>query len=111
MRPSREVQINRALSLLDRIITLLEMESQERTDLATAAAKPKLSTEQIERISIRSRYWKDDAVREAILSMYGRTSARDAAAILLAEFGTERAPSKSAIARLFISIAERSGER
>lgn len=108
MRPSREQQINRALALLDRVIALIE--AGDETMAETIGHEPVLSAEDVERIKCRSPYWKDKEVRTAILSLYGRCSIIDAAALLAAEFGKERAPSRSVLGRLYGMIAKEAGK-
>lgn len=103
MRPSRNQQINRALALLDRVIALIE--AGDETMAETIGHEPVISSEDAERIKCRSPYWSDKEVRAAMLSLYGRSSINDAAAILAAEFGPERAPSRSILGRLFGMIA------
>ncbi|MEO0589070.1 MAG: hypothetical protein AAFZ11_00770 [Pseudomonadota bacterium] len=103
MRPSRNQQINRALSLLDRVIALIEADDQAAGE--AIGREPVLSAQDAEQIKCRSPYWKDEEIRAAILSLYGRASTTEAAALLASEFGAERAPSRSILARLFAMIA------
>ncbi len=92
-RWSKEAQLNRALALLDRIISLIEEDDKQvpMTDVSAVA---------FAQIESRAPCWRDAQVKAALLSLYGRASSRDAANLLGAEFGSERAPSKSAVARI-----------
>lgn len=104
MRPSRSQQINRALALLDRVIALIE--ENDEAPVSPIEKASLIPDEVSEAIRCRSPYWKDRQVRAAMLSLYGRCSINDAAAILKAEFGESRAPSRSILARLFAMIAQ-----
>lgn len=106
MRPSRNQQINRALALLDRVIALIEAEDSE--PVSPISNEPIVPADISSRIRCRSPYWKDAQVRSAILSLYGRCSINDASAILISEFGAERAPGRSALGRIYAVIAEAS---
>jgi hypothetical protein len=106
MRPSRNQQINRALALLDRAIALIEAGDSEPA--SPISNEPIVPTDISSRIRCQSPYWKDAQVRSAILSLYGRCSINDASAILISEFGQERAPGRSALGRIYAVIAEAS---
>ncbi len=68
--------------------------------------EPILAADVVSRIKCRSPYWRDQEMKAAILSLYGRSSANDAVAILAAEFGAERAPGKSALGRIYAMLAQ-----
>ncbi|QDH35812.1 hypothetical protein [Porphyrobacter sp. YT40] len=104
MRPSRNQQINQALALLDRIVALIE--AGDEGPAVTLEHEPIIPPETVATIRCKSPYWKDAEVRAAILSLYGRGSINDASALLKAQFGPERAPSRSILARLYAMIAE-----
>lgn len=104
MQPKRSKQIDRALTLLDRIIALIETDQIDLAD--SERPEPLLSPAARDRVTYQSRYWKDEEVRDAILSLFGRGSARDAAAILQAQFGPERAPKRSTLGRIYARIAQ-----
>lgn len=109
MATTREKQINRALALMDRLVALIENEPVERATIVRQ--EPKLTLAQQERIVDRSPYWKDPTIRAALLSLYGRSTIRDAESLLVSEFGRERAPSLSTIHRLFQKMDQISGVR
>lgn len=104
MRPSRNQQINQALALLDRIVALIE--AGDEGPAVALDHEPIIPAETIATIRCKSPYWKDAEVRAAILSLYGRGSINDASALLKSQFGSERAPGRSTLARLYLMIAE-----
>lgn len=104
MRPSRNQQINQALALLDRIVALIE--AGDEGPAVALDHEPIIPAEAVATIRCKSPYWKDAEVRAAILSLYGRGSINDASALLKSQFGPERAPGRSTLARLYAMIAE-----
>lgn len=91
---SMAVRLDRALTLLDRIISLVEQGEPRDADPGTWS-----------NMKSRVKGWNDPEVRNAIIAVYGRSSTREASNLLVAEFGTRRAPTKSALSRLFIQMA------
>jgi len=88
------VRLDRALTLLDRIVSIIEAGSPRTAD-------PTIWND----MKSRAKGWKDPEVRAAIISLYGRASTRDAQHLLAAEFGSSRVPCKSALSRIFIQMA------
>lgn len=104
MSSTRTRQIERALALMERLVVLLEEGSA--TPSRIISREPTVPTAVQDRITYRSRYWKDADIRSALLALYGRSSSRDAESLLIAEFGRERAPGHSVIARIFERIGQ-----
>lgn len=97
-RPSRARQVDRALTLLDRIITLLEVETEGPLGSASELPFPE--------VTMRSPYWRDRPVRDAIVGLYlNGAGAAQAASLLLAQFGADRAPGKSVLGRIYVEMA------
>lgn len=96
---SRATQIERALILVERLVTLIEAGDDHA---ANHLAQERLAVP--DGFVCRAPGWRDPAIRDAILSLHGRTSSREVAAILLVEFGPLCEPSKSSVARIFQAL-------
>ncbi len=97
--PSRKRQLDRALTLLDRLITIIEQDGEEMPHRSAFNAA--------DNVNLRSPYWRDDEVRQAIVGLYNaNASVADATAILTAQFGADRAPGKSVLARIYLAITK-----
>ena len=94
VRHSLSIRLDRALALLDRIVSIIE-EGEQRPREPSAW----------EGMTSRVKGWREPDIRLAIIGLYGKASSRNAANLLAAEFGADRAPTKSALARLFVQMA------